>query len=305
MIPKEYKKYEKNITLSCVNFNSVWGNKTATLGKMKTKIEEAASFGSNMIAFPELALSGYECSEDCRRDLKPCSMHRDAAETIPGPSTEEIVKLAKKLNVYVVFGMPERDKRNRKIQYISTVVIGAEGIVGTYRKLHLGGPPRMTENICFTPGNELPVFETRYGPIGIQICYDFWIFPEMSRILTFKGARLIINTTASSAGPGKIEFLERVTVVRAIENRVYTASADMVGKEMTASYSGHSTIAGPSPPRQGHIYVEAGDGEEIITATLNFETLHQWQQGLSWKQDHQSQLISQEFAKIAATKLVK
>jgi len=76
--------------------------------------------------FPELALSGYECSEEAHKEHKPCSMHTETAETIPGPSTLEVDRVAKDLGVYVLFGMPERDKNDPKLHYNSVAVIGPE-----------------------------------------------------------------------------------------------------------------------------------------------------------------------------------
>ena len=198
----------------------------------------------------------------------------------------------------MVLGMPEQDKTNPKVRYISAPLIGPEGVIGVYRKLHLGPLPIWTENICFVPGNEVPVFETRYGPVGILICADAWRFPEISRILTLKGARLIINSAANTAGPGKTDFVANMTAVRATENYVYFATAAMVGKERTLSYQGYSTIAGPAFPRVMHIYAMAGDSEEIASATLSFERLHQWTARHDWKKERRSELISEEFAKL-------
>lgn len=247
MIPKEYEKYEKVVTVSAVNFNPVWGDKAANLEKIKRMVTQAAQIGSNIIAFPELALSGYECGEEARRDKKPCAMHVAAAETIPGPSTEEIAKLTKELGVYVLLGMPERDAKDPDVRYISVAVIGPEGILGRYRKIAVAPPPIWTEQLCgFKPGNELPVFETRYGPIGVQICAAFWIIPEYTRILCHKGARIIFNCTGSNVGPGKIERMPQVTSTRGNESFVYAVSANLVGKERTISYYGHSCIAGVS-----------------------------------------------------------
>jgi len=205
--------------------------------------------GANIIAFPELALSGYECGEEARSDKKPCAMHTEAAETIPGPSTEEIAKLAKELAVYVILGTPEKDDKDTNIRYVSAAIIGPEGVIGRYRKVSLAPLPIWTEPICFTPGSELPVFETKYGPIGIQLCMDFWKVPEYSRILYLKGARVIFNLSGSSSGPGKNEFMTEVKGCRGSESLVYTVSCNHVGKERTLSYYGHGTIAGPLYPR--------------------------------------------------------
>ena len=254
------------VTISCVNYSSVWGDKAANLRKMGNIVEKAADQGSNIVAFPELALSGYECTENCQ-------MHAEQAEMVPGPSTEAMADLSAKKDVYVVFGMPERERSGKGKLYISTAIVGPEGILGTYRKTHPASIPPYREHLCFQPGDSLPVFETKYGKIGIQICADFWYFGEQTRILALKGARILINTSASLVGPGKPYFIVQQSGARATENGIFVATANMTGVEKSAGFCGHSVIVGPLPPRRSHIYAEAGESEEVITATLNLKQL--------------------------------
>ncbi len=263
------KEYEKVVSIACVNFNTVWGDKAANLKKIKKFIEEAADKGNDIVLFPELALAGYDCGEDIAEG--GCSMHQELAETIPGPSTEEIAEVAKKRGVYVVVGMPEREIDNPKIRYISAAVVGPEGILGAYRKIHLMRPP-LTELTCFSSGDSLPVFETRFGLIGVQICFDFWTFPMLSRILMLKGARIILNASASPSGPGKEDFIVQQTGARGVENMVYTASANLTGKDRVRTFYGHSTIAGRGW-KIAQIYAEGSSEEGIVSATLNFKLL--------------------------------
>lgn len=293
-------KYENKVTVACVNFGGNWGNKAARLEKMKGQVRVAARQGANIIVFPETALTGYECDEEGTRLKKPCKLHAEGAELVPGPSTEEMASLAKELDVYIVFGMVERDKANpQQPPYNATALVAPEGVRGTYRKLHLAPPPRYRESICFTAGNSLPVWETRFGIIGILICYDFNFVPELARIMALKGARLIINTMGSPTMPGKRDFLVQQTGCRATENLLFTASANLVGPERTWSFHGNSTIAGPSNQRFANILAEAGDTEEIISATLNFDLIDYWVEILPWKAQRQAKLIAEEFIKIA------
>jgi predicted amidohydrolase len=268
---------------------------------MKAFVTEAAKQGNNIIVFPELALSGYECSEDAGAEKKSCRMHTELAETIPGPATEEMSALTKKLDVYVIFGMPEQDKRDPAKRYISSVVIAPQGILGAYRKLHLAPWPRFTESHCFSPGNEIPVWPTRYGTIGVLICYDFYFFPELARIMALKEANLLVNTTASASGPGKPYYIVQQTGSRATENLVYAASANLVGKERTKTYYGHSVITGPHHPRPAYVFAEGGEGEEIVSATLSFPRLSAYRGLLDWKKGRQSQLIIKEMKKASET----
>lgn len=292
MIPASYAKYATSVTLGCVNYDSIWGDKAANLKKIKGLIREAADQGVNIVAFPELALSGYESNEDH-------SLHRELAETIPGPATDEIVALAKELDIYVIVGMPECDAGNPDVCYISCPLIGPEGLIGTYRKLHIAPPPIFAETLSFQGGNSVPVFETRYGPIGIQICGDFWCYPELSRIQMLKGARIIFNCSGSPDAPGKPYYMGQQTGARATENLVYTASANMVGKERNISYYGHSTIAGPDFPRFAKIYSQGGYAEELVTATLNFTKLHRFRNALDVVDLRRSEVILEEFRQLA------
>jgi len=292
-------RYYNTVTVACVNWVGFWGDKAANLEKIKAKVIQAATAGANIIAFPELALSGYECGEEARREQKPCSMHIEASETIPGPSTEELARLSEQLGVYIIFGMPERDDKDPKVRYISAALCGPRGLIGRYRKVNLGHLPFNTESICFRPGSELPVFETEYGPIGIQICRDFWLVPECTRILVLKGAQIIFNVTAAFPQPGGIDIITQQTACRAAESIVYTASVNHAGKERTLCYYGHSTIAGPTLDRRSMILAQGEYKEEIVMATLNLDTLkcpqsiHDIRKDIDWK------LIAREYAKLA------
>ena len=292
---------EETVSVACINFHPQWGDKAANLAKMKTFVADAAQQGNHIIIFPELALSGYECSQEAAAEKTSCRMHAELAETIPGPSTEQISELAKKLDVYIIFGMPEQDKKNPTRRYISSVVIAPEGILGAYRKLHLAPWPRFTESLCFFPGDKVPVWRTRYGTIGVLICYDFYFFPELARIMALKEATLLVNTTASATGPGKPYYIVQQTGSRATENLVYAASANLVGKERTKTYYGHSVIAGPHHPRPAHVFAEGGETEEIVSATLSFPRLHAYRKLLDWKKGRQSQLINQEMKRVSET----
>ena len=225
-------------------------------------------------------------------------MHEEVAETIPGPATREIAEVARDCDIYVLFGMAEREKENNKIRHNATVVIGPEGLIGAYRKIHLSAAPNHNEEFCCSPGQELPVFETRFGPIGVQICRDFWTFPELSRILTLKGARLIINTAASAATPWRPNYIVHQTVCRATENMVYAATANLVGKERVTTFAGSSVIAGP--PGTQPIYAQVSDNrEEFVSATLDFQKLHRLSEMRQWRRNRQGALIAREMQEFA------
>jgi predicted amidohydrolase len=319
MIPERYASYEKHVTVGAVNFTSAIGDKAANLAKLEANVREAAAQGVDIVAFPEEALIGCGGCDVCSTGADHCDYHASLAETVPGPSTERIAALARELDIYVAFGLAERDAADPSVLYNAAAFVGPDGIQGTYRKLHLGSLPWVSEGVTFEPGDALPVFETRFGPVGVIICYDFWFNPELTRLLALKGARLILNCCATFAGPAKREYMVHTTRTRAQENLCYVASANQVGgpdaaggysagrldERRAADFLGHSTIAGPAFPRFSHVYAEAGDGEELVTATLSFEKLHRWESIFPWRDwraTHQaatSRLIADEFRKLA------
>jgi N-carbamoylputrescine amidase len=321
MIPAEYMAFEQVVTVGCANFER--GNtKRESLARIEAATREAAAQGVNILLFPEGALAGtIDCS--CRFDGGACPGHRELAETVPGPATEQIAVLAHELDIYVVFGMAECDPDDPSVLYNAAAVVGPEGILGTYRKLHLGTLPLVTEGITYRPGSSLPLFATRFGPIGVLIDYDFWFNPELSRLLMLKGARVLLSPSGTFKGPGKRDYIVHTTSVRAQENLVYTATANLVGGAERTDYSaghlsnpraddylGHSVIAGPAFPRYSQVYVEAGDTEEIVSATLSFDKLHRWDSVFpvrQWRGGRQlaaSRLIADEFAALAKEPVV-
>jgi predicted amidohydrolase len=289
-----------NPTVGAVNFEGVWGDKAANLEKIERHLREAAALGVDMVCFPELALSGYECAEGSDED-GPCSLHVQMAETIPGPSTDALERLCGELGIYAIVGMPERDAGDPERLYISAAVVGPEGLVGRRRKTCVIGPPLYTETRCFTAGDELPVFSTEHGLVGVLICYEFSLAPELARILYLKGARIIFNLNASPAGEGKPEFLARQTGARATESLIYSVTCNRVGRELTREYYGHSTIAGPAYPQLHHVLAQGADREGLVHATLDLAALDAWEErnfdpggNLAWE------LIAREYGQLAA-----
>jgi predicted amidohydrolase len=287
------------ISAAAVNYLGVWGDKAANLDKITRHVREAASVGIDIVCFPELALSGYEC-QGPREDGGPCAMHLEAAETIPGPATDELARHCRELDIYVILGMPERDPDEPDRLYISAAVIGPEGLVGTHRKTSVIGPPLFSETRCFHPGTELSVFDTAHGVIGVLICYEFSFVPELSRICYMKGARVLFNLNASPRAADKPAFLTQQTGARATESLIYSVTCNRVGREGSREYYGHSTIAGPTYPRLNRILARGEDREELVYATLDLAALDAWAQrrfdparNVSWE------LIAREYALLA------
>ena len=172
--------YPSLVTVGRVNFETVARNKAATLEKIRPSIQEAVHQGCDLVVFPELALNSWTECQKCAERRQPRARPLEQAEPVPGPATESVVKVARDLDIHVRFGMEERDPDTKETLYNSAVLIGPGGLIGIDRKVHFGIP---LETDRFTPGDRLPVFETRLGPIGISICYDFYNNPERSRVL--------------------------------------------------------------------------------------------------------------------------
>jgi predicted amidohydrolase len=270
------------ITVACVNFESVPRDKAATLHKLDAAIGEAADRGADLVVFPELALNSWGECPDCAAGHRPCAWHLGQAELADGPSCRAVVDMAAARGVHVVYGFEETGDASSGVIHNSANVVAPDGLVGTYRKLHLGIP---LETDRFTPGDELPVFHTDLGPIGIQICYDFYMGPELSRVLAMKGARLLLNPTGRSALPRAREHLEQVTNVRAHENLIAAASANRVGTSHgPPEWAGGSVIAAVEFPGFPRTLAKAGTEEEVITATIDFAAIGKWYDLLPWRE---------------------
>lgn len=271
-----------SITVAAVNFESVPRDKAATLTKIDACIAEAATRGAELVVFPELALNTWGQCPDCAAAHEPCAWHRGQAEPADGPSFRAIADMAAAHGVHVIYGFEEESDRIAGAIHNSANVVAPDRLVGTYRKLHLGIP---LETDHLTPGDALPVFATDLGPIGIQICYDFYMGPELSRVLAMKGARLLVNPTGRSALPRAREHLEQVTNARAHENLVAAVSANRVGiSHGPPEWAGGSVIAAAQYPGFPVTLAKAGREEEIITATIDFTAIGRWYDLLPWRE---------------------
>lgn len=271
-----------SIRVGCVNFEALPRDKAATLAKMVERIGDAADQGCDLVVFPELALNTWGECADCATAHLPCGWHLEQAETADGAACRAIEAVAASRGIHVIYGFEERDEHAPAIIYNSANLVGPGGLVGTYRKLHLGIP---LETDRFTPGDALPVFDTELGPIGISICYDFYNNPELCRVLALKGARLLVNPTGRSDLPRAREHLAQATLVRAHENLVFAVSANRVGASHgPPTWAGGSAIGGPRFPGFPELLAQAGSDEELVSAELDFTELARWYDWLPWRE---------------------
>lgn len=152
----------------------------------------------------------------------------ERAETIPGPATKQLGRAARKNNVWVVASLNEREG---DVVYNTAVLIDRKGkLVGKYRKVHL---PREEWKQGVRPGDQYPVFQTDFGKVAIQICYD-WFFPEPESIFALKGAEIIFAPTWGNTLPDADGCVNGETTfrVRARDNGVYMVPCVYDGNSM-------------------------------------------------------------------------
>lgn len=244
------------MNIAVVNFRADWGNKADNLDRIIGYCEAAGKRGADLIVFPETALTGYENDTGKPKSEK---MHTLLAETIPGPSTRAVAESAKKYNMYVVFGMPEKADENSAIVYNSAAIIYPNGKTESYRKLHLP----FDEAEWAVRGDKPVLIATPWGPVGITICYDTYCFPELIRYYRAMGARLSLNVTACPDAPCTAGAAKLTIPAYAYINYIYIASANLCGTERNSYFIGGSSVVGPDKSGGGaHTYVGRTFGEE-------------------------------------------
>ena len=232
------------------------------------KIREAAKRGAQIVCMHELFLGEYFCRKEDAALF-------DLAEAVPGPATEALAKVAKKNKVAIVASLFER--RAAGIYHNTCAVLDADGtFLGKYRKMHIPDDPLYYEKFYFTPGDlGFPNFDTRYGRIGVQICWDQW-YPEGSRAVALQGAQVIFYPTSigwhpaekKEFGAAQLDAWRTIQRSHAIANGVYVAVVNRAGFEGNPKagdtgleFWGNSFVADPF----GEVVAEASnDKEEIL-----------------------------------------
>jgi len=238
------------IKVAGVQMNPLLMEKEKNLTRIVERTKEAAKGGATLIVFPECALTGYVYLS--REEAIPF------AETIPGPATEMVEAICRESQVYVIFGLLE--KAGEKF-YNSAAFLGPSGLIGIHRKVHL--PDFAVDAFVDQSKDPFRVFETPIGNIGMMICYDN-AFPESARILSLKGADIVVVSTNWPQGREMMSKL--VPPVRAFENGVNLVAVDRVGMERGWKFLGVSKVVDPI----GDVLVEASsEKEEIIFAELS------------------------------------
>jgi predicted amidohydrolase len=267
-------------------------DKDANLSRYLEFIDRASQEGVRLLVFPEESLQGYIYGLDHTFTEEELDYFHRSAEPVPGPTTRLLAERAMERNMYIVFGMTEVVERDfAPFLFNTAVLVGPEGLLGIYRKVHLVGDERH----IFTPGDGWRVFPTEVGRLGLLICWDM-AFPEASRVLTLQGAELLVMPTA---WPKEVaERYDIFTRARAAENHRWFIAANQVGPSDRGDIEcwGHSRIVSPG----GHILAETGDGEEgMALATIRVEhALRRHQNNifytLKWRKPQLYQRLSDE-----------
>jgi len=245
-------------------------NAAENLARAVANIQEAAKRGAQIVCTHELFLGEYFCRAE-NADLF------NLAEPIPGASTDALSKVARANKVVIVASIFER--RAAGLYHNSCAVIDADGsFLGIYRKMHIPDDPLYYEKFYFTPGDlGFPTFDTRYGCVGVQICWDQW-YPEGARLISLAGAQVVFYPTSigwhpaekEEFGPSQLDAWRTIQRGHAIANGVFVAVTNRVGFEGNPpagdpgiEFWGSSFVADPF----GRVIAEASsDKEEIVIA---------------------------------------
>jgi beta-ureidopropionase len=240
----------------------------ANVEKHLALIEQAGRDGVQILCMQEIFTGPYFCAEQTPRWY-------EATERIPdGPTTKLMQQLAKKHEMAIV--VPLYEEETTGVYYNTAAVIDADGTyLGKYRKNHIPHcAPGFWEKFYFRPGNlGYPVFKTRYGTIGVYICYDRH-FPEGARELGLNGAEIVFNPSATVAGLS--EYLWKLEQpAHAVANAFFVGAINRVGVEAPwniGEFYGQSYFC---DPRGQFVAQGSRDKTELVTAELDLDKIRE------------------------------
>ena len=238
----------------------------AALAKHLELIEEAGKQGVQVLCLQEIFKGPYFCpSQDVR--------WYQAAEPVPGPTTEKLAEYARKYQMVMV--VPVFERAMAGVYYNTAAVVDADGTyLGKYRKNHIPQVAGFWEKFFFKPGNlGYPVFDTRYAKVGVYICYDRH-FPEGARVLGLNGAEIVFNPSATVEGLSMYLWkLEQPA--HAVANGYFVGAINRVGWEPPwniGRFYGTSYFCDP----RGKILAEGPtDQDAVVVAELDLEMIEE------------------------------
>jgi N-carbamoylputrescine amidase len=230
------------------------------------KIYSAAEQGAQIVCLQELFNTRY-----IAQSVTPEGY--DTAESADNDTLRKMAQIAAELNIVLI--VPFYEKAGRGIYFNSAAVIDADGsLLGITRKNHIPDGPQYHEKYYFIPGNTgYPVYETKYGIIGVGICWDEW-FPEVARILTLQGAEMLFYPSAIGSEPDNPELSthcawEKVISSHGITNGLFVAAVNRVGQENNMTFYGGSFVSDPL----GTILKSLGEEEGILIQEIDLSRI--------------------------------
>lgn len=255
-------------------------DRQANLKKAEKMVRKAAEAGANVILLPELFEREYFCQQRCYE------FYQYAEETNVNAAVQMGIRLAKELGVVLPISFYEKDVNNL---YNSIACIDADGkILGVYRKTHIPDDHYYQEKFYFTPGDSgFQVFRTRFGTIGVGICWDQW-FPETARCMALEGAELLFYPTAIGSEPilecDSMPHWRRCMQGHAASNLIPVIAANRIGVETvepsaenggqssSLNFYGSSFVADETGEL---LEIAARDKEEILMQSFDLDELQQ------------------------------
>ena len=260
----------REVTLGLIQIDPKLGDVDANIEKSCQMVRQAAKKGAQIVVLPETYVTGYDISIfDEFYDLA------EPADLDKGKTVSALRAVAKEEGVYIAAGLAIQTAEKGICDNAIVFINDEGGIEGVYKKNHLFGP----EKAIFRITNEFPVFKTKYGVIGILCCYDA-NFPEPARILTLKGAELILHAATWRVEDEDVWHL--MLPVRAADNTVFFATANTYGQAPGRFTFGHCKVINP----RGTVIAESGNaGEEILVTTIDLDQVAEWRKEMLYLPD--------------------
>jgi N-carbamoylputrescine amidase len=263
-------------------------DRVANLASAERLIREAAKQGANIVLIQELFETPYFCKEHCP------DYFNIAAPIEENPAVQRFQQLARELNVVLPASVYERAGN---AFYNTVAIIDAGGaLLGTYRKAHIPESPGYHEKFFFSPGDTgFKVWRTRYGAIGVAICWDQW-FPESARAMALMGADILFYPTAIGSEPQDPSIDSRDHWQRAMQGHSASNITPLVasnrigteqGERWTVTYYGSSFIT----DHTGAILAQADrKTESVITATFDLKAVRAYRDAWGVFRDRRPEL---------------
>ncbi|MBI4903654.1 MAG: carbon-nitrogen hydrolase family protein [Acidobacteria bacterium] len=264
-----------HVCIAAVSVESKSEDTAGTLALLRQWAARASGEGAEIVLFPELSVCGFipnhPLGDHAAWLREALLVARRAAEPVPGPSTQALHEIASEMGVILCAGLLE-DARN--LLYNSAVLVGPEGLIGVWRKMHVP----MFEMPFYSGGPAPPVVATPFGHVGINICFDA-LMPESTRLLAAHNVEIVLFPFAADPAPGTQaawgEWAEAPLRARCSENGVFGVACNYMGHVVCAgveqTFPGGAMVIGP----RGEVVASQLEGGNLLVATLHRDTLLQ------------------------------